>query len=66
MLVDELPPGAAARNAAGWDECLDRLVGVAPAPDAWNPASRSTRRHSSRLSVPRKAHPPSTRADSKE
>ncbi|MFI7665985.1 SRPBCC domain-containing protein [Nocardia sp. NPDC049526] len=35
VLVDELPPGAAARNAAGWDECLDRLAGVAPAPDAW-------------------------------
>jgi uncharacterized protein YndB with AHSA1/START domain len=35
VLIDELPPGAAARNAAGWDECLDRLTGAAPAPDAW-------------------------------
>lgn len=35
VLVDELPPGAAARNAAGWDECLNRLIGLAPAPDAW-------------------------------
>lgn len=35
VLIDELPPSAAARNAAGWDECLDRLTGVEPAPDAW-------------------------------
>jgi uncharacterized protein YndB with AHSA1/START domain len=35
VLIDELPPNAAARNAAGWDTCLDRLAGVAPAPDAW-------------------------------
>jgi len=35
VLVNELPPGAAARNAAGWDECLNRLAGLAPAPDAW-------------------------------
>jgi uncharacterized protein YndB with AHSA1/START domain len=35
VLIDELPPGAAARNAAGWDECLDRLAGLPPAPDTW-------------------------------
>jgi uncharacterized protein YndB with AHSA1/START domain len=35
VLTDELEPGAAARNAAGWDECLDRLAGIAAAPDAW-------------------------------
>jgi uncharacterized protein YndB with AHSA1/START domain len=35
VLVDELPSGAAARNAAGWDDCLDRLAGATPAPDAW-------------------------------
>lgn len=35
VLIDELPPGAAARNAAGWDACLDRLAGVDVAPDAW-------------------------------
>lgn len=27
ILIDELPPESAARNAAGWDECLDRLAG---------------------------------------
>lgn len=27
VLVDELRPGIAARNAAGWDECLDALAG---------------------------------------
>jgi uncharacterized protein YndB with AHSA1/START domain len=35
VLIDQLPPGAAARNAAGWDDCLDRLAGLPPAPDAW-------------------------------
>ena len=34
-LTDELPPGAAARNAAGWEDCLDRLMGIDPDPDAW-------------------------------
>ena len=37
VLIDELPAGAAARNAAGWDVCLDRLVGLDPAADAWQP-----------------------------
>jgi uncharacterized protein YndB with AHSA1/START domain len=37
VLIDELPPGAAARNAAGWETCLDRLAGLEPAPDAWQP-----------------------------
>ncbi|HEX6521075.1 MAG TPA: SRPBCC domain-containing protein [Streptosporangiaceae bacterium] len=36
VLIDELPASAAARNAAGWDDCLDRLAGGRPAPDAWN------------------------------
>jgi uncharacterized protein YndB with AHSA1/START domain len=27
ILIDELRPGIAARNAAGWDVCLDRLAG---------------------------------------
>ena len=35
VLIDELTPGAAARNAAGWDTCLDHLAGLAPAQDAW-------------------------------
>lgn len=37
VLIDELDPGAAARNAAGWDECLDRLAGLEPASDHWLP-----------------------------
>lgn len=28
VLTDELPGSIAARNAAGWDECLDRLAGL--------------------------------------
>jgi uncharacterized protein YndB with AHSA1/START domain len=37
VLIDELPAGAAARNAAGWETCLDRLEGIEPAPDGWQP-----------------------------
>lgn len=37
VLFDELPPSAAARNAAGWDECLDRLTGLRPTGDAGQP-----------------------------
>ena len=37
VLIDELPAGAAARNAAGWESCLDRLAGLEPPPDAWQP-----------------------------
>jgi uncharacterized protein YndB with AHSA1/START domain len=35
VLIDELEPAGAARNAAGWEDCLDRLTGVAGRPDAW-------------------------------
>jgi len=37
ILIDELPPDSAARNAAGWDRCLDRLAGLEPAADGWQP-----------------------------
>lgn len=37
VLIDELPPDSAARNAAGWEQCLDRLVGAEPALDSWQP-----------------------------
>jgi uncharacterized protein YndB with AHSA1/START domain len=37
VLIDELPPSGAARNAAGWETCLDRLAGLDPAADAWQP-----------------------------
>lgn len=35
VLTDELAPDLAARNAAGWDTCLDRLAGLDSAPDVW-------------------------------
>jgi uncharacterized protein YndB with AHSA1/START domain len=35
VLVDELEPPHAARNAAGWDDCLDLLAGAARPGDAW-------------------------------
>jgi uncharacterized protein YndB with AHSA1/START domain len=41
VLVDELPAGAAARNAAGWEVCLDRLAGLDPGPDAWRESFES-------------------------
>jgi uncharacterized protein YndB with AHSA1/START domain len=37
VLVDELPAGIAARNAAGWEVCLDRLAGLNPAAETWRP-----------------------------
>jgi uncharacterized protein YndB with AHSA1/START domain len=37
VLVDELSPSAAARNAAGWDACLDLLVTGVSDKDAWQP-----------------------------
>lgn len=37
VLIDELPAMAAARNAAGWETCLDRLAGAEPIPGAWQP-----------------------------
>jgi uncharacterized protein YndB with AHSA1/START domain len=37
VLIDELAPASAARNAAGWEVCLDRLAGDEPGADAWRP-----------------------------
>lgn len=37
VLFDELDPRLAARNAAGWQVCLERLAGRAPAHYAWKP-----------------------------
>ncbi len=36
VLIDELPASAAARNAAGWEVCLDRLAGR-DSGDDWQP-----------------------------
>ena len=35
VLFDELDPGIAARNAAGWQVCLERLAGRIAPDDAW-------------------------------
>jgi uncharacterized protein YndB with AHSA1/START domain len=35
LLTDELQAARAARNAAGWDDCLDRLAGLPARPTAW-------------------------------
>ena len=35
VLINELRAGNAARNAAGWEDCLDRLAGLGPVENAW-------------------------------
>ncbi len=35
VLIDELEPPAAARNAVGWESCLDRLAGAQPSAEPW-------------------------------
>jgi uncharacterized protein YndB with AHSA1/START domain len=35
VLTDQLRGSWVARNAAGWDDCLDRLAGLPHDPDAW-------------------------------
>lgn len=35
VLIHELAPNTAARSAAGWDDCLDRLTGTKPTPGTW-------------------------------
>jgi uncharacterized protein YndB with AHSA1/START domain len=35
VLTDQLQAGWAARNAAGWEDCLDRLAGLPADPGAW-------------------------------
>ena len=37
VLTDELDRNVAARNAAGWEQCLDLLAGGTEAPGAWKP-----------------------------
>ncbi|HEU5333662.1 MAG TPA: SRPBCC domain-containing protein [Actinocrinis sp.] len=35
VLIDDPAPGVAARTAAGWQICLERLAGTVPPRDAW-------------------------------
>jgi uncharacterized protein YndB with AHSA1/START domain len=37
VLYDTLSPEAGARNAAGWDDCLDHLMGIPTTPSNWRP-----------------------------
>ncbi len=41
VLINELPASAAARNAAGWETCLDRLAGLESSADHWQPRFRA-------------------------
>jgi hypothetical protein len=36
-LINELPGSRAARNAAGWEACLDLLTGLDAGRDDWQP-----------------------------
>lgn len=49
VLVNELPSDRAARNAAGWDECLDRLAGADPSKGSWRPRFDAYRRDFERV-----------------
>jgi uncharacterized protein YndB with AHSA1/START domain len=40
VLINELAAPTAARNAAGWDTCLDRLAGLESAAEQWQPRFR--------------------------
>ena len=37
VFINALTPGTAARTAAGWQLCLERLAGTTPPRDAWRP-----------------------------
>jgi uncharacterized protein YndB with AHSA1/START domain len=63
VLIDELEPGAAARNAAGWDMCLDRLVGLEPASDAWRPRFKAYAAAFAPALGPQEGMPPGYKGD---
>ncbi len=58
VLIDELPASAAARNAAGWDACLDRLAGLEAAPDEWQPRFRAYAAEFEAVIGPQEGPPP--------
>lgn len=64
VLVDELAPGAAARNAAGWRTVSIVSPGSSQTRGPGNSASTAMRPPSRRLSVPRRAHRRVTRVES--
>ncbi|HUI03306.1 MAG TPA: SRPBCC domain-containing protein [Acidimicrobiales bacterium] len=55
---DVLSGPTAARNAAGWDVCLERLVGRAPAAGAWRPLFEHYAARFSPLLGPQEGPPP--------
>ncbi len=58
VLSDQLQASWAARNAAGWDDCLDRLAGLPGDPGAWPRRFAAYSARSSRSSARRRARPP--------
>jgi uncharacterized protein YndB with AHSA1/START domain len=63
VLIDELPAGSAARNAAGWEVCLDRLAGIQPSDDAWRPLFEAYRAAFEPALGPQEGPPPEYRGD---
>ena len=61
VLRNELAPSAAARNAAGWDDCLDRLAGRPVDQARGRHTSTSTDRGSRAFSVLKRVRPRDTR-----
>jgi uncharacterized protein YndB with AHSA1/START domain len=58
VLVDELPSESAARNAAGWDECLDRLAGGSDDVSSWQARFQSYSKKFSSYLGPQEGPPP--------
>ena len=59
LVVSDVLSGAiAARNAAGWDVCLERLLGHAPGPGAWKPLFEHYAAQFTTLLGPQEGPPP--------
>ena len=57
VLYNELQASGAARNAAGWDDCLDRLAQVEVASNAWKVHFRQYEREFSPVLGPQEGPP---------
>jgi uncharacterized protein YndB with AHSA1/START domain len=58
VLRNELDAPSAARNAAGWDDCLDRLAGLPATPGAWTTHFDEYRQRFEGILGPQEGPPP--------
>ncbi len=63
VLINELAPSAAARNAAGWETCLDRLAGLEASPDHWQPRFQAYTKQFEPLIGPQEGPPAGYKGD---